>query len=137
MAVIKELFGDTLVTSSGQTIVSASITEEPCLEGSSAKHVLGLYFAANWCPPCREFTPLLVEFYNRFRKTGSTYCLVDIIFVSSDVDEESYLEYLKKMPWPAMPYNDRPHKVSCYLQQDYLLIIMYLLYPVFVQVVMV
>jgi len=25
--------------------------------------VIGLYFSADWCPPCRHFTPLLTNLY--------------------------------------------------------------------------
>jgi len=112
MAAIKELIGDLLVNSSGQTVESNSITDELSSE-SSGKRVLGLYFSAHWCPPCRDFTPILIEFYNRFKKSETAYSL-DIVFISSDIDEESFLEYLKQMPWPAIPYNDKLLKVSCY-----------------------
>jgi len=112
MSAIKELIGDLLVNSSGQTVESSSITDELSSE-SLGKRVLGLYFSAHWCPPCRDFTPVLVKFYNRFKKSAAPYCLVDIVFVSSDHDEESFIEYLKQMPWSAIPYNDRLRKVSC------------------------
>jgi len=112
MAAVKELIGDLLVNSSGQTVESASITAKLSSE-SYGKRVLGLYFAAHWCPPCRDFTPILTEFYLHFEKSETAHCLVDIIFISSDVDEESFLEYLKEMPWPAIPYNDKLRKVSC------------------------
>jgi len=112
MAAVKELVGDLLVNSSGQTVESSSITAKLSSE-SFGKRVLGLYFAARWCPPCRDFTPILIEFYSHFKESLTTYFLVDIIFVSSDVDEESFLEYLKQMPWPAIPYDDKSRKVSC------------------------
>jgi len=112
MAAIKEVAGDLLVNSSGHTVETSSIAAELSSE-SLGKRVLGLYFSAHWCPPCRDFTPVLVEFYHQFKKCAAAYCLVDIVFVSSDHDEESFLEYLKEMPWPAIPYDDRLRKVSC------------------------
>jgi len=113
MAAIKEIVGDLLVNSLEQTVESNFITDELTAE-SSGKRVLGLYFSAHWCPPCRDFTPVLIEFYNQFKKSAAAYCLVDIVFISSDHDEESFLEYLKQMPWPAIPYTDKLRKVSCY-----------------------
>ena len=31
---------------------------------------LGLYFSAHWCPPCKAFTPKLVETYNKVKAAG-------------------------------------------------------------------
>ena len=35
--------------------------------------LIGIYFSAHWCPPCRGFTPVLSEFYkvaNQEKKTN-------------------------------------------------------------------
>lgn len=61
------------------------------------------YFSAHWCPPCRSFTPKLVNFYNNSAAAGKKF---EIIFVSSDRNEDLMEEYIKedKMPWPAIKY---------------------------------
>lgn len=41
--------------------------------------VTALYFSAHWCPPCRQFTPQLVDFYNSKRGTPEEF---EIVFVS-------------------------------------------------------
>merc|ERR1711907_525809 len=64
-----------------------------------------LYFSAHWCPPCRGFTPKLAEYYNTGLKDK-----MEIIFVSSDRDQESFDEYSKEMPWLALPYEKRDAK---------------------------
>jgi nucleoredoxin len=66
---------------------------------------IGLYFSAHWCPPCRGFTPKLAEYYNAGLKDK-----MEIIFVSSDRDQESFNEYSKEMPWLALPYEKRDEK---------------------------
>jgi len=65
--------------------------------------VIGLYFSAHWCPPCRSFTPTLVGAYKEHLKAKG----LEIIFVSSDRDQASFLEYYSTMPWLAIPNGDK------------------------------
>lgn len=64
---------------------------------------VGLYFSASWCPPCRGFTPVLIEVYQELSSTKGDF---EIVFVSSDRDEESHKAYFTKMPWLAIPFSD-------------------------------
>jgi nucleoredoxin len=66
---------------------------------------IGLYFSAHWCPPCRGFTPKLSEFYKNGLKDK-----MEIIFVSSDRDEDGFNEYAAEMPWLALPFAKRREK---------------------------
>jgi nucleoredoxin len=63
-----------------------------------------VYFSALWCPPCRAFTPKLVEFYNRVKPAHPEF---ELIFVSRDNSEDSMLEYMNtdSMPWPAVRFS--------------------------------
>jgi|688.fasta_scaffold866483_1 thiol-disulfide isomerase/thioredoxin len=63
--------------------------------------------SAHWCPPCRSFTPKLTEFYKNF----STNKNFEIIFISSDNNEESFKEYYKEMPWLSLEFDARKIKV--------------------------
>ena len=76
-------------------------------------YVVGLYFSAHWCPPCRAFTPKLADWYNKL-KGGAIGDKFEIVFLSSDRDEKSYNEYYSEMPWHAVSYDDRTIKVSLY-----------------------
>ncbi|KAL5978567.1 hypothetical protein ACLOJK_029684 [Asimina triloba] len=69
---------------------------------------VGLYFSAQWCPPCKKFTPRLVAVYNNLKEKKEDF---EIIFISIDRDEEGYLDCCKSMPWPALPYGDKTVKV--------------------------
>jgi len=71
------------------------------------KPYLGLYFSAHWCPPCRGFTPELAKRYAKLNENG-----LEIIFVSSDRDEESFKDYYGEMPWLALPYSERKVKAT-------------------------
>lgn len=67
------------------------------------KRLVLLYFSAGWCPPCHQFTPKLVEFYNA-HGGGKDF---EVIFVSSDPDAEKMQAYVDeyKMPWLAVKHD--------------------------------
>ncbi|KAK3016596.1 hypothetical protein RJ639_005869 [Escallonia herrerae] len=65
--------------------------------------VLGIYFSANWYPPCQSFTQLLVDVYEQIKRTCSNF---EIVFVSSDEDLDAFNKYHACMPWPAIPFPD-------------------------------
>eukprot|EP00408_Alexandrium_pacificum_P034252 CAMPEP_0171270312 /NCGR_PEP_ID=MMETSP0790-20130122/60643_1 /TAXON_ID=2925 /ORGANISM="Alexandrium catenella, Strain OF101" /LENGTH=428 /DNA_ID=CAMNT_0011739143 /DNA_START=78 /DNA_END=1364 /DNA_ORIENTATION=- len=91
MAAFKELFGDKLQSKDG------TVDTESALGGKTAIFV---YFSAHWCPPCRGFTPKLVEFHNKhFGGKG-----FETVFVSSDKSSEQFDEYYGEMPWLALPF---------------------------------
>ena len=66
-------------------------------------HFLGLYFSAHWCPPCRNFTPKLKNFYEVVNKNQKQ---IEIIFVTSDKSEAEFNEYFGSMPWISLPFKD-------------------------------
>ena len=70
---------------------------------SETKYFL-FYYSAHWCPPCRAFTPKLVDFYN---KTKPAHPEFEVVFVSSDRSDEDMKKYMQeiKMPWPAIKFN--------------------------------
>jgi nucleoredoxin len=69
--------------------------------------VIGLYFSAHWCPPCRGFTPVLAKCYKELKESGKNF---EVVFVSGDKDEEAFQEYFNEMPWLALPFSDRDLK---------------------------
>lgn len=74
-----------------------------------SQKIIGFYFSAHWCPPCKTFTPKLVEFYSALKKEGHDF---EIIFVSSDKSKTEMMQYMKEteMPWAAIPYDSEETK---------------------------
>lgn len=68
------------------------------------------YFSAHWCPPCRKFTPELSAFYKKHFEPNGKF---EVIFVSSDRDEDAMEEYMDwgKMKFPALDF-DKKDKIS-------------------------
>jgi len=89
---LHELLGDLLECHTGQP---ARLAQET---------YVALYFSASWCPPCKRFTPKLVEAYNALKPGASAYLAV--VFVSSDQDQAGFDSYRSHMPWLAVPYSD-------------------------------
>lgn len=71
--------------------------------------VLGLYFSANWYPPCRNFNKILVRTYEELKDNGSNF---EVVYVSSDEDSDAFNEYHASMPWPAIPFSDLETKIA-------------------------
>ena len=67
--------------------------------------VVGLYFSAHWCGPCKAFTPKFAATYAKLKaddeKAGRPQRFA-VVFVSADRDEESFTHYLASMPWHAV-----------------------------------
>lgn len=65
-----------------------------------------IYYSAHWCPPCRAFTPKLVEWY---KTTKAAHPDFELIFVSSDNSEKEMEGYMAEtgMPWPALDYGKK------------------------------
>jgi thiol-disulfide isomerase/thioredoxin len=77
------------------------------LHVSEALHnarLIGLYFSAHWCGPCRTFTPMLAEMYEHLKDVRPTHGL-EIVFVSADRDANSFQRYFGSMPWQAIPFD--------------------------------
>ena len=70
---------------------------------SPETQIIMYYFSMHNCPPCREFTPILVELLHDYNQSGK---LVEVIFFSGDQDQEKFNEYFSEMPWIALPFKD-------------------------------
>lgn len=72
------------------------------IDTEKVKYVL-LYFSASWCPPCRQFTPVLADFYNKHKDAKN----FEVVFCSWDQSDADFAKYLKSHPdWLAI---DRTH----------------------------
>ena len=92
-SVMATLFGQELRNAQGEKVAVDT------LDGK----LVGIYFSAHWCPPCRAFTPKLVEFHKAVAGAGKPF---EIVFVSSDKGEAAMMAYMKEtaMPWLAVPF---------------------------------
>ncbi|KAK4303611.1 hypothetical protein Pmani_024393 [Petrolisthes manimaculis] len=100
----------TLLKSVGEEVVGHSGGLVPLSQLCGPDRVLGLYFAAHWCGPCRVLTPQLVAFYNHVRE--NTKHQLELVLVSSDTDQTAFTDHFADMPWHAVPFTDAKRKVE-------------------------
>jgi thiol-disulfide isomerase/thioredoxin len=95
-AALKEHFPNGLINAKGEKIPLES------LEGKA----IGIYFSAQWCGPCRAFTPSLVEYRNANKEK------FEVVFVSSDRTPDDQIKYMtgSKMDFPAVALQDAATK---------------------------
>ena len=98
---LETLLGKTLLTAPKKSSATKGLLQ--------SKEFVVLYFSASWCPPCRAFTPVLKDFYEKNKN------VVEIVFLSSDQNEKEFEEYFAKMPWLAVAHEHGAIKKSTYI----------------------
>lgn len=95
---IGRLLADRLVALEGRTLRPQAASR------LTGVRFYAIYFSAGWCPPCRTFTPELVDAYGKIR---ALYPEFEVIFVSRDKSPAEMLAYMRedRMPWPALAWS--------------------------------
>lgn len=86
--------GPSLVDANGRLFDSRALRE--------ANYVI-LFFSAQWCGPCRRFTPNLIEFHHQYSQRAR----IAVVYVSADRSVEQMMQYLQSrdMPFLAVPHH--------------------------------
>lgn len=95
-AISEFLKGDLIQIKNG----SAAHVDEAAL---ASKKLIAFYFSAEWCGPCRKFTPQLVDYYKRVSPEHPEF---EVVFYSSDRSQYSMEKYMcdENMPWLAIDF---------------------------------
>eukprot|EP00088_Acartia_fossae_P023078 TRINITY_DN24148_c0_g1_i1.p1 TRINITY_DN24148_c0_g1~~TRINITY_DN24148_c0_g1_i1.p1 ORF type:complete len:158 (-),score=55.96 TRINITY_DN24148_c0_g1_i1:299-730(-) len=76
----------------GQKLVKADGSSVAADQALADKELVLYYFSAHWCPPCKQFTPMLKDFYEEVGDDEK----VEIVFVSSDRSPAEMISYMKE-----------------------------------------
>ena len=73
------------------------------------KKLIAFYFSAEWCGPCRKFTPQLVDYYKRIAPEHPEF---EIVFYSADRSLFAMEKYMREqnMPWLAIDFSKLKEK---------------------------
>merc|ERR1712173_130419 len=85
----------------GQQLIKADGSSHAAEAALDGKDLVLYYFSARWCPPCRQFTPMLSDFY------GEVSDDLEIVFVSSDRSPDDMISYMKEShgDWCGVEHN--------------------------------
>ena len=95
-SIVPLLKGDLVTSKNG---VLQTFNDQPL----EKKKLIALYFSAKWCPSCRKFTPVLVDYYNRISAAHPEF---ELVFVSGDRSAPAMEAFMRdtQMPWPAVKF---------------------------------
>ncbi|XP_047615116.1 nucleoredoxin isoform X1 [Phacochoerus africanus] len=122
---LEELLGEKLVTGGGEEVDVHSL-------GARGISLLGLYFGCSLSAPCAQLSASLAAFYSRLRGDAAAGSgagagpgpgagaaaepeprrRLEIVFVSSDQDQRQWQDFVRDMPWLALPYKEKHRKLK-------------------------
>ena len=98
------MFGDVLVSNDGIEVKTVD---------ALAGKTVGVYFSAHWCPPCRQFTPMLAGVYDTLKREGREF---EVVFASSDRTDADFAEYHKSHALARRPLRQPGRQGEALLQ---------------------
>ena len=102
---ISDLLGNRFLKKRGETErerEETSLTEEVNADFFEGTKYVGLFFSAEWCPPCKLMLKPLKNFYTDANLEKRQF---EVVFVSNDKKKEEWFEHYKQMPWLCLPYD--------------------------------
>ena len=114
-----DLLGPSLLSLEMVDASSAQLVAHYTNQALNGKKVVGLYFSADWCGPCRKFTPELLAFYKKMNSRKGRKNDFEIVWISRCRDFNAFGQYFTQMNWLAMPPEDAQGKRGQMLSDKY------------------
>lgn len=115
-----DLFGQQLLSLEMLDEKRAELRPHLTSDALRGKKVIGVYFSADWCGPCRKFTPELVSFYQKMNKRRGQMNQFEIVWVSRCRDVDAYSQFFTHMGgWVALPPEEAMGKRGTMLSERF------------------
>lgn len=103
---------DGLINHDGVSIDAMNLQGRPAFQfcwtimnlNITAGKYIALYFGAQWCPTCKDYSARLDYRYREIRSLSQGF---EVVFVSLDRSAESAMAYFSTMPWLMLTYEHR------------------------------
>ncbi len=80
--------------------------------------LFGLFVTGSWCPPCKEFEKVLLDFY---KEVNTPEKIFEVVHMSSEKNESEFKENIKELPWAIIKYNNTIiHHLATELKIEYI-----------------
>ncbi|KAL3763222.1 hypothetical protein ACHAW5_005489 [Stephanodiscus triporus] len=114
-----DLLGDLLISLEMIDETKAQVHQHHTNVALDGKKVVGLYFSADWCGPCRQFTPDLVNFYNKMNARMGKKDEFEIVWISRCRTIDAFGQYFTQMNWLALPPTEAMGQRGQYLGEKF------------------
>ena len=115
-----DLLGDLLLSLEMIDETKAQVHQHHTNVALQGKKVVGLYFSADWCGPCRKFTPELVNFYSKINSRRGKKNEFEIVWISRCRSIDAFGQYFTQMGgWLALPPNEATGARGQYLGEKF------------------
>ena len=102
---MQHLIGEHVIANGGEVVPVNKLVETK---------IIGLYFSASWCPPCKKFSELLIPFYETVNEKHKEF---EVVLFPFDQNEDAAKKYFAHMPWLSVPFgNEHIKKTSAELK---------------------
>mmetsp|Transcript_6747 Transcript_6747/g.6995 ORF Transcript_6747/g.6995 Transcript_6747/m.6995 type:complete len:164 (+) Transcript_6747:11-502(+) len=80
--------------------------------------LFGLFVTGSWCPPCKEFENILIDFY---KEVNNPEKIFEIVHMSSEKNEIEFKASITDIPWAIIKYNNNViHHLGSELKVEYI-----------------
>ena len=101
---ISDILGNRFIMKRGMTErekEETTFTEETTASEFEGTRFVGLFFAADWSPPCKAMLKPLKNFYTDANLDERT---IEVVLVPSDRTQEEWQQHHSSMPWLSLDF---------------------------------
>ncbi|MBP6343584.1 MAG: redoxin domain-containing protein [Candidatus Omnitrophica bacterium] len=87
-------------------LINPATGQPASLDANNIPQYFVIYQGARWCPYCQEFTPKLLDVYQKMKSQNKSF---EVIYIPSDKSAAEMQQFAKdhNFPWPAVDFRHK------------------------------